>query len=263
MFTDLFVHQTTHLIEAMGVRYPRRVVGGGGLYLEYDGRDVPDVATVVADYGEGCQLTISASMISAYPIEEVIRGRLGTIKFVKGGYIVIKDDPAGGAGIPARLEKSVEGEFVASNGPVATPTWPHADTEDLWDNFINCCRARNRATLSSPELGAAAFTTVSLGVQSYRTGKALYWDPEARKAVEADSTWAKRFEEKSKERGKANQIIGWKGGDSGSSLTPPDYMALAGAWVNGQDPSDGGKSADVPVEGIPIETIRKRAKKDK
>ncbi len=43
MFTDLFVHQTTHLISAMGVRYPGRVVGGGGLYLEYDGRDVPDV----------------------------------------------------------------------------------------------------------------------------------------------------------------------------------------------------------------------------
>jgi hypothetical protein len=32
MFTDLFVHQTTHLIAAMGLRHPARVVGGGGLY---------------------------------------------------------------------------------------------------------------------------------------------------------------------------------------------------------------------------------------
>ena len=62
MYTDLFVHQLTHLIQAMGVRFPRRVVGGGGLYLEYDGRDVPDVATVVADYDEGCQVIISATM---------------------------------------------------------------------------------------------------------------------------------------------------------------------------------------------------------
>src|SRR3972149_4547246 len=54
MFTDLFVHQTTHTIAAMGVRYPRRVVGGGGIYLEYDGRDVPDVATIVAGFEEGC-----------------------------------------------------------------------------------------------------------------------------------------------------------------------------------------------------------------
>src|SRR5262249_54987030 len=31
MYTDLFVHQLTHLILAMGVRFPRRVVGAGGL----------------------------------------------------------------------------------------------------------------------------------------------------------------------------------------------------------------------------------------
>ena len=65
MFTDLFVHQMTHLIPAMGVRFPGRVVGGGGLYLEYDGRDVPDVATIVADYDEGCQLIITATMSNA------------------------------------------------------------------------------------------------------------------------------------------------------------------------------------------------------
>ena len=81
MFTDLFVHQTTHMIAAMGVRYPARVVGGGGLYLEYDGRDVPDVATIVADYDEGCQLVVTATMINDYPIEEVIRGHLATIRF--------------------------------------------------------------------------------------------------------------------------------------------------------------------------------------
>ncbi len=85
MFTDLFVHQTTHLIAAMGVRFPARVVGGGGLYLEYDGRDVPDVATVVADYDEGCQLIITATMCNDVQLGEVIRGHLATIKFGAGG----------------------------------------------------------------------------------------------------------------------------------------------------------------------------------
>ena len=45
--------------------------------MEYDGRDVADVATIVADYEEGCQLIITATMINNYPIEEVIRGHLG------------------------------------------------------------------------------------------------------------------------------------------------------------------------------------------
>src|SRR5438445_6861114 len=85
MYTDLFVHQLTHLIQAMGVRFPRRVVGAGGLYLEYDGRDVPDVATVVADYDEGCQVIISATMCNDTQLGEVIRGRLATIKFTGGG----------------------------------------------------------------------------------------------------------------------------------------------------------------------------------
>ena len=81
MYTDLFVHQLTHLITAMGVRFPRRVVGAGGLYLEYDGRDVPDVATVVADYDEGCQVIISATMCNDVQLPEVIRGHTATIKF--------------------------------------------------------------------------------------------------------------------------------------------------------------------------------------
>src|SRR5439155_1965879 len=79
LYTALFVHRTTRMIKALGVRYPARVVGGGGIYLEYDGRDVPDVATIVADYGEGCPLLITATMINDHPIEEVIRSRSATV----------------------------------------------------------------------------------------------------------------------------------------------------------------------------------------
>ena len=32
---------------------------------------MPDVATIVADYDEGCQLIITATMINDYPIDEV------------------------------------------------------------------------------------------------------------------------------------------------------------------------------------------------
>src|SRR3954471_17058037 len=105
MFTDLFVHQTTHLIKAMGVRFPGRVVGAVGLYLEYDGRDVPDVATVVADYEEGCQVIISATMCNDTQLGEVIRGHTGTIKFQGGGdfikgFEVYGQSPSGGPSKP-------------------------------------------------------------------------------------------------------------------------------------------------------------------
>jgi predicted dehydrogenase len=234
MFTDLFVHQTTHMIAAMGVRYPARVVGGGGLYLEYDGRDVPDVSAIVADYNEGCQLLVMATMINDYAIDEVIRGKSATVKFSrragKLGFEVLPQNISGG---PGRPKSGNEGsaEFQAA--------FPDRDTTpELWANFLDCVRDGNRETLSTPELGAAAFTTVAMGVQSYRNGQALFWDKEQRKPVPADASWAQRWEARSKQHGKPNQIKDWQGGDKGSMLEPEDYQKLAGPWTNGKDPAD-------------------------
>ncbi|MFO0841494.1 MAG: Gfo/Idh/MocA family oxidoreductase [Gemmataceae bacterium] len=236
MFTDLFVHQTTHLIAAMGVRFPARVVGAGGIYLEYDGRDVPDVATVVADYDEGCQVIISASMCNDTQLGEVIRGRLGTIRFQDGGeymkgFQVTAQYPAGKPRGPSAAKSDVVHTHETKKSGDSTAA--------LWANFLDCVRSRKRETLSTPELGAAAFSTVNMGVLSYRQGKVFYWDKEARKPVEADGSWAKKLEAKSKARGKPNQILGWTGGDKGSTLVPDKYQALEGPWVDGKDPADG------------------------
>lgn len=72
------------MLKATGLRYPGRVVGAGGIYLELDSRDVPDVATVVANYHEGCQGLITATMCNeASRIEQVIRGRWGPSNLAK------------------------------------------------------------------------------------------------------------------------------------------------------------------------------------
>jgi predicted dehydrogenase len=246
MYTDLFVHQTTHLIAAMGVRFPARVVGGGGLYMEYDGRDVPDVATVVADYDEGCQVIISATMLNDVQLGEMIRGHLGTIKFQGGGdYIrgfeVFGQYPAGGPSKPRDADTkpvhTYENPRVAGKQPAGVEG---SATYALWENFLSCVTARRRETLSTPELGAAAFATVNMGVQSYRNGKAYFWDKAKRVTTEADGSWAARLEARSKKRDTPSQIIGWAGGDRGSKLTPPAYQRLEGPWTNGTDPAPAG-----------------------
>jgi hypothetical protein len=239
MFTDLFVHQTTHLIAAMGVRFPSRVVGAGGLYMEYDGRDVPDVATVVADYEEGCQVIISATMLNDVQLGEKIRGHLGTIEFTgggdyMGGFEVQKQVPAGRPAKP---------KGAPPDPPVHKFDNPKSGnaTRSLWENFIEHVRmadkVKRRETLSTPELGAAAFSTVNMGVLSYRYGKVLFWDKEKRAPKDADQSWAGIWEARSKKRGKPNQIQGWEGGEKGSTLTPPDYQKLEGPWVGGKDPA--------------------------
>src|SRR5262245_49939374 len=242
MFTDLFVHRTTRMISAMGVRYPARVVGAGGIYLEYDGRDVPDVATIVADYDEGCQLLITATMINDHPIEDVIRGHSATIKFASRprgqgqqgneyGFEVLNQNAVN------RPTRNQPGQAPAQTRFVGGGISEGEATAPLWENFLTCVRGQNRETYSTPELGAAAFTTVTMGVQSYRTGQVLFWDKERRRPVPADPSWAQRWERRSHERGTPNQIIGWQGGNAGSTLQPPEYQRLEGRWIDGRDPS--------------------------
>jgi hypothetical protein len=236
MFTDLFVHQTTHLITAMGVKYPRRVVGAGGIYLEYDGRDVPDTAMVVADYNEGCQFVVGATMCNDTQLGEMIRGHLATIKFTGGGDYM-KGFEVYGQNISGGPAKPKQG-FGAPIHTYENPKKGNA-TYALWENFLDCVRSRNRDTLSTPELGAAAFTTVNMGVLSYRFGKALFWDKEQRKTTDADASWAANWEQRSKKRGKPSHVIGWHAGEKGSLLQPPAYQKLEGPWVDGKDPAAG------------------------
>jgi len=115
MFTDLFVHRTTRIISAMGVRYPARVTAGGGLYLEYDDREVPDVATIVADYDEGCQLLISATMINDHGLDEIIRGRSATVRFARrenayGAEII--PQTAANRPVPGGQRPNAEAQFI-------------------------------------------------------------------------------------------------------------------------------------------------------
>jgi predicted dehydrogenase len=234
MYTDLFVHQLTHLIQAVGVRFPRRVVGGGGLYLEYDQRDVPDVATVVADYDEGCQVIVTATMCSEqYAIPEVIHGHTASILFTGDGFDLKQEKLSNKPAPPgANKTKAEEGLQHVSCNP------PRDDTRALWNHFIECVRSRNPETLCPAETGYAAIATVNMGVQSYREGKALFFDKETGQVSEADSSWARKWEKRSQERGKPNQVIGWKAGDTGSLLEPPRYQKLEGDWIDGRDPAE-------------------------
>lgn len=236
MFTDLFVHRSTRIMKAMGVRQPRRVVGAGGIFLEYDGRDVPDVSTIVADFAEGCQMIVTATMVNDFAIDEVIRGHTATIIFDRGdGYEIHEQQLSSRP--TAAFEKLVGGKVEK----VTVPGKLKGDeTPAHWDNFIECVRARNPETNNTPELGAAAITLVNMGVTSYREGRALYWDKEKRQVANADASWALGWEERSHKRGKPVHVIGWKAGDTGSLLVPPDYQKLEGPWINGEDPAGRG-----------------------
>lgn len=190
---------------------------------------MPDVATVVADYDQGCQIIISATMCNDVQLGEVIRGHTGTVRVEGDGYRVTPQK-IDGRPAPPGTNSGQGGEFVSIQQP-------RDDTRALWDHYIGCIRSDNPETLCPAELGYAAIATVNLGVDSYRYGKAYYLDPVTGKQSEADASWAKKWEKVSHERGKPEQVIGWHAGLEGSTLTPPKYQKLEGDWVDGKDPA--------------------------
>jgi predicted dehydrogenase len=232
MYTDLFVHRVTWMLKATGLRYPGRVVGAGGIYLEYDGRDVPDVATVAADYPEGVHGLVSSTMCNAEtPLRKLVRGHFGSIELLDDGYEFIPERPQ------VTKNSSLQPQHVAVPKP--------GDLDAAhFGNWIDAIEARDPAKCHNPpDLGAAAVATVILGARSYREGRVFHFDPE-RGVVDADSTWAARWEQMSRDRARPKHIPGWTAGDHGSLLEEPAWMTLAGPWINGQPPRTGAGSVN-------------------
>lgn len=232
MFTDLFVHRTTSMLLATGLRWPARVVGAGGIYLEYDGRNVPDVATVVADFPEGVQGLVTATMCCQdTPIKQLIRGHNGSFVFGTGeefeGYDFVAERPQ------VTLNSKIKDERIEL-GKVGDTSYLH------FKNFCDSVRAgKPEMVKCSPELGAAAMVIVKLGSKSYREGKVYHFDRDTMTVSDGNPSWAKNWEKVSANGGPAHHVAGWKAGDTGSVLHAEEYQKLAGPWTNGVDPAAG------------------------
>ena len=153
MFTDLFVHRTTSMLKATGLRFPGRVVGAGGLYMEYDGRHVPDVATVVADFKEGVQGLVTATMACQNsPIQQMIRGHFGSLVFGNG------EEFDGFDYVPERPQVTRDSKLKAER--ITTETIPNT-TYAHFKNWVDAMVADDPSAVNNdPYLGAAAILSL-------------------------------------------------------------------------------------------------------
>ena len=162
------------------------------------------------------------------PIQQMIRGHFGSFQFGNG------EEFDGFDFIPERPQ--VTRDSSLKKGRI--------DTEKIKDtpyahfkNWVEAMVADDPSMCNNdPLLGAAAITTVILGAQSYRQGKVFFFDDEEMVVREGDSSWATNWEKISIARGKPKHIPGWTAGDRGSVLEEPDYMKLAGPWIDGKPP---------------------------
>lgn len=198
--------------------------------MEYDGRTVPDVATVVADYHEGVQGFVTGTMLSEEtPIKQTIRGHHGSFVFGVGdgftGYDFVAERPQ------VTHDSKIKSERIEVDG-VPDLHFAH------FDNFCQAVMAGNPELVKcDPELGAAAMVTVKLGSQGYRLGKVYHFAPKTLTFSEGSPGWASGWESMSESRASAHHVPGWTAGQTGSELKPQDYQRLEGPWIDGVDPA--------------------------
>lgn len=152
--TEMLVPVISRLLAMTDARRVTRTTTLGGTLHETDGRTVPDAVTIAAEFAEGCHLTVTATTLSNYPVEEVVRGRQGAIKIIKGGVHLFKDDPSKGTTFPTRMER------ILAPAEAIALTPPRNETEELWRDFAACIQSGNKATLCPPDLAAAVTAVV-------------------------------------------------------------------------------------------------------
>ncbi len=232
MYSDLFVHRVTGMLKATGLRMPGRVVGGGGIFLEYDDRDVADVASIIADFHEGVQGLISSTMVSEeHKLEHIIRGHHGLFLFDK--------TCSGNSGkgtftfVPERPQVTLNRKLRSESFDVSTELDINSMHFANWLDAIDAGKPKN--VNNDPELAAAAVMLVNLAVRSYREGRVFHIDRQG-KISDGNSSWADGWEAMSKVKAKPRHVPGWHAGDAGSVLYQPKYQKLAGPWIDGKPP---------------------------
>ncbi len=233
MFGDLFVHRITGMLKATGLRNPGRVVGGGGIFLEYDNRDVPDVGSLIADFHEGVQCVVSSTMVAEeLKLEHIIRGHHGALLFHKPCYL---------NGSKASFEFVPERPQVTLNNEPKRTTYEATVDHDInsmhFLNFISAIQeGKPNSVNNDPVLGGAAVMMVNLAIRSYREGKVFHIDRNGR-VSDGNTGWAANWESMSRAQAKPRHVAGWNAGDKGSVMTPFKYQNLAGPWKNGEPPN--------------------------
>ncbi len=176
--TDLFYHVVAPLNICWGEpQFPHKVMASGGIYVFKDGREVPDTFHLIAEFPKGHSLVLSSSMANSQHIPGLIRGHEGTIMMVPEGRFEGRVDH-----ISVTPERIAKKKFIEKFGKEEMIIQTEK-REDHMENFLRCVKTREKNVLDALT-AYKAMTTIGMAVQSYREGKALYFNESTQRVTE-------------------------------------------------------------------------------
>jgi hypothetical protein len=147
---------------------PIRVSAGGGLYVEKDGRDIPDVFLLTIDYPGEFSIFLVSTLTNDSQLQDRVYGKHGTMDLGGSPKLQVNGDYAA--------------EFKAKNGGKTEAQLKTSPRRDMVGNFVDVVRGKG-SLHCNVELGAATMIAIKLGVESYRRKKTMVWDPTKEKLV--------------------------------------------------------------------------------
>jgi predicted dehydrogenase len=169
--TDLLYHKLAPLLLAIvgpDGAYPSRVNASGGLYVEKDGRDIPDVFLMTADYPQEFSIFLVSTLTNDSQIPDRVYGKHGTMDL--GGDPILK------------FNGDFKPEFQAKNDGKEEAKVGVNKRRDMVGNFLDVIRG-GVPLHCNVELGTSTMVAIKMAVESYRQKKTMTWDPKAEKVV--------------------------------------------------------------------------------
>jgi predicted dehydrogenase len=174
--TDLLYHKLAPLLLAIvgpDGEYPLRVNASGGLYIEKDGRDIPDVFIMTADYPSEFTILLVSVLTNDTQMPERIYGKHGTMEM---------GTPERPREVIMQVNGDFKEEFKAKNDGKLENYIPITDRRDMEGNFFDVIRG-NGTVHCNANLGAATMVAIKMAVESYRQKKTMLWDAKNEKVV--------------------------------------------------------------------------------
>lgn len=171
--TDLLYHKLAPLLVAIAGpngEYPMRVNANGGLYIEKDGRDIPDTFLLTADYPSEWSIFLVSTLTNDAGLPDKIYGKYGTMEV--GGEPFL------------RFNGDFKEEFKAKNEGKEEVRLPIKPRRDLEGNFIDVLRGKDQLACNA-DLGCATMVAIKMAVESFRQSKTLLWDAKEERVTTA------------------------------------------------------------------------------
>ncbi len=174
--TDFLYHRLSPLLHALGPQFPHRVSGHGGIFL-FRNREVPDTYSTTIEYGDMVVNLVGTcgSQASNVLHGPAIFGQKAAISIVPGW-------------VEARPERPYVDEFRQKTGQdlvrveIDNRDQQKARTAHML-NFIHSVNSRQKPVFDA-RFGYQVMVAIKLGVDSYRAGRLMTFDPETERVLE-------------------------------------------------------------------------------